>query len=158
MPKPVPVRVWLATPPLVPDTLTVPVRAPVTVGLNTTDSVQVRPGARDALQPFVATAKSPVVVAVRVPVSCLLLALLVTVQTTAAEVAPTAVSSKDDGRHAMPTPGRSRAEPLTVRATDDTVPSVTVKLAEALPVMVGLKVTTTWQVAAGARAAWQVVV
>jgi hypothetical protein len=58
----------------------------------------------------------------------------------------------------MVIPGRARAMPITVWDVDDTVPSVTVMVAEALSAMVGEKVTTTWQVAAGARAAWQVVV
>jgi hypothetical protein len=53
----------------------------------------------------------------------------------------------------MVTPGAAREEPTTFRVCDDTVPSLTVKFAEALPATVGLKVTTTWQVAAGARGA-----
>ncbi len=55
-PKPVPLRFALAVPPLVPVTVTVPSLSPLAVGLNTRDRVHDRPGAREALQLFVAIA------------------------------------------------------------------------------------------------------
>ena len=133
-------------------------RAPLSVGVNAMDRVQERPGARDAVQLFVETAKSPVRVGVMAPLSCLLVTLLVTVQTRAGEVWPMTVSAKAVCGQDRLRPGLSRAVPIAVRAGDDTFPSETAKVAEALPAIVGLKVTTIWQVAAGSRAAWQVVV
>jgi hypothetical protein len=105
-----------------------------------------RPGAREALQLFVAIAKGPVVAAVRVPVACVLLEALETVNTVGDEVWPTTVPLKVAQlapTQEMVIPGRARAIPITVWDVDDTVPSVTVMVAEALSAMVGEKVTTT---------------
>jgi hypothetical protein len=131
----------------------VPDRAPVTVGLNITPTVQSSPAPMPAPQVLPSTTKSPLATTVETDNAVFRLFVKVTVLATL--VVPTAKAANAKLAGDAVTGG----EPVPISLTDCGLPtasSVNVRLPTALPVAAGENVTSTLQLARAAISAPQV--